>query len=466
MLWWTYRQLKSEDRAKRLLAVEKIAGDSHPKAGEMYLLLLREKDFEIRKAAAKRVTLVSDPRIFDRLAAALRDSQPEVREAVADAMLHLGDRRAIKALQPLLKDPAARVRHQVVKSLDALKWFPDDPETQAFRSVAMGAFDSAVLMGDIALEPLLLAFNDSSFSRRPAVVEALGKLKVPQVTGHLIAALNDSDDHVRVAAVETIRSRPEPEFTEPLLKALSDSNVHIRSAAALTLGIRANPAVVPGLLPLLNDPHAGVRAAALDALSRLGDRSILEAISRLIHDPDSDVRRGAVLAIGKLGDASAIEYLVAQLVDEQVSIRQSAQGVLRKLDEYWESTEGARRALPVLEAALNSSNYWVRQAANETVVRIRNPKAQRRGSIFEDPERKRQAILNSCYGVLKDTSADVRQAAVEALGRVGDSTTVEQLLLASKDADASVRHAAALSVKKLLLGDLGDASGFAAGTSP
>jgi HEAT repeat protein len=164
----------------------------------------------------------------------------------------------------------------------------------------------------------------------------------------------------------------------------------------------------------------------------------------LLKDPDHDVREAVIEALGQIQHRSAIEHLVVALADAQSSVRAAAAGVLRKIDPDWEHSKAARRAIPALKSALSSKEYWVRQAATDTLSKLSDlPKAEPTLSGFTDPVYyKRAAALQALVQALGDWDRDLRQAAAEALGRVADQRALDPLKAVLEDADEWVRQSA------------------------
>jgi len=131
-------------------------------------------------------------------------------------------------------------------------------------------------------------------------------------------------------------------------------------------------------------------------------------------------------------------------------VRNLAAGALRKIDREWEQSEAARQAIPALRAAATSREYWVRQAAADTLSKLNEmPKSEPSLSGFTDPVYyKRAAALQALVQALGDWDRDLRQAAAEALGRIADQRAVEPLKAALADADDWVRGSAEQALRR------------------
>src|SRR6185436_5436779 len=104
-----------------------------------------------------------------------------------------------------------------------------------------------------------------------------------------------------------------------------------------------------------------------------------------------------------------------------------------------------------LKAALKDKEYWVRQSAAEVLAQIgaRHHYASSQTMVTHPAHHKRLATVEILLETLDDHDPDLRLAAAEALGRVGDHRAREALTTALQDLEASVRKAAASALGAL-----------------
>lgn len=452
--WWTQQQLKSGRPETRRLAIQKLAASSGVAAIPDLVEVASDADREVRLAAIQALGQISDRQAIPALAAALRDSDSEVREAVVSALQQIGEAQAIGPLTVAMRDSHGGVRWRAAKALAALGWQPGNDSERVNRSLALGEFSAAAKMGASAVEPMIQLLKDRQFTNRRATVETLAQTGDVRVAPALIAALKDPDPHIRVAAAEAFTHLRDPHAVEPLAASLRDNDHLVRAAAATTLGKMDAPEATPHLIQALADRNWSVRKAAVEALGRLKDARGVEPLTGLLKDPDHDVREAAVGALGQLGDPGAIEGLVISLADAQSTVRKAAAAALRKIDEKWERSTGAQRAIPSLQAATQDKEYWVRHAANYVLQAIQNaptaeaqPQAQ--PSASDTTHFKRLGAVEALLGALRDYDRDFRLAAAEALGRIGDPRSIPALAGAQADEDVWVRAAVGKSLKLL-----------------
>jgi HEAT repeat protein len=390
-------------------------------------------------------------RALPSLIQAMRDPNGEVREAVVGALMQVGDAICIEVLVGGLKDLHSGVRRRAAKVLDFFGWRPANDIQTVMRFMAHGEYVKAAGVGVLAIEPLLNVLKDVHCPNRRDAVEALSHIGDERVLKPLINALKDEDALVRVAAIEGLGAIRDARSTDPLTLALKDQDPVVRAAAANALGKLREIGTFERLIAALKDGNWSVRKAAVDSLGRLKEPRGVGPLTELLKDPDHDVRGAVVDALGQIRHKSAVEHLVVALADSQASVRHVAAGVLCKLEPEWERTEAGRRAIPALKQAFTSKEYWVRQAAADTLSKLREmPRSEPSLNAFTDPVYyKRTAALHALVQALGDWDRDLRLAAAEALGRLADPRAIESLDRALGDADGWVRQSADNALRHL-----------------
>ncbi|HKS38425.1 MAG TPA: HEAT repeat domain-containing protein [Verrucomicrobiae bacterium] len=452
MQWLTLRQLKSKNARIRKSAVEKLGESGDIAAIEpLTSCLLRDDEASVRCAAAHALGEFKDDRALTPLVMALSDDAPVVREVVISSLKKLGDLRAINSLVAALRDPNEQVRYRAAQALQILGWQPQSDDTGTTFFVALGQLEQAARMGSAAVEPLLVLLKDGAYQKRVAAVELLSQINDSRVVKPLVEALKDADSLVRTAAANALSRAGDARAVDPLLSVLNDADHNARAAAASALSKLGDDRVIGPLVKTLKDHHWEVRAAALEALGQLRDRSSVEAVIALLRDPDKEVRQNAAEALGNLGDDRAVEALVLTLKDEQSAVRQAAARALRRVEPYWERSEAARRALPEIRAALRDKDYAVQVAAAEILKALGEaPMIERQlATVMDGTRHKRHTAADVLLSLLEDYDPDLRQAAAESLGRIGDPRAVEPLVRTLDDASPWVRKSAAKSLESL-----------------
>jgi len=455
MQWLTAQKLNSKSSESRREAVETLAEHGDPVQVFRWIVSsLSDRDVSVRLAAVKSLAPMRDDQALSALVSALKDPESAVREAAVGAIKAFSDSRTVPYLRPLLKDPDSAVRAATARTLLGIGWTPADEREEARVLVAQGDFKQAAEHGEAAYDAFMDVLRDHGHASRRDALEALAMLGDPRVSGVLRDCLTDPDTQVRVAAAEELAKHPRPETTEALVMALGDSEPLLRAAAAASLGRMEDKAALPHVIEVLQDEHWSVRRAAVDTLGQLADAQAVPPLAEMLKDADTDVREAAVIALGQIGDQRAVEWLVTSLADSASSVRHAAAAVLNSLDPEWHHSEGAQRAVAALEPLLQAREYWVRHAASSVLARV-GGKAKGHDTLFlskPQSSSRRLMVLHTLIRALGDFDRDVRLAAVEALGRLQDSSCGSHLQSLLNDPDEWVQVAAGRALQQVMQG--------------
>ena len=105
------------DEYLNTLAGETIRDINDPRAVELLMRALQNKDRRVRCNAIITLGYIGDPRAVDLLVASLQDKEESVREESAIALGKIGDARAEEPLLAALKDKAVYVRRRAAIAL-------------------------------------------------------------------------------------------------------------------------------------------------------------------------------------------------------------------------------------------------------------------------------------------------------------------------------------------------------------
>jgi len=351
------------------------------------VVALKDKDKDMRSSAAKVLGQIGDARAVEPLIAGLKDKDSVVRNASARALGQIGDARAVVPLIAALKDTDSYMRNASARALGQI--------------------------GDArAVEPLFPLLKDKDSKLSNTAAKALGQIGAPAVE-MLIYMLKDKDWKIRIVAAEVLGQIGDPRAVEPLVSGLRDKADKAREAATYALGKISDPRAVEPLIAALKDTNSDVRNAAAWSLNQVGwkpDRSETGARYWMIKG-----NWGKCIAIG----APAVEPLIAALTDQDTRVHGAAVEALDQLGWKPNHSEAGAR-------------YWIIKGDCKKCIAIGDP-----------------AVM-PLIAVLKDKDSDIRIAAAETLGQIGDARAVEPLITALKD--TGVRYASAYA-----LGKIGDA---------
>ncbi|HEX7520143.1 MAG TPA: HEAT repeat domain-containing protein, partial [Candidatus Deferrimicrobium sp.] len=362
---------------------------------------------------------------------------------------------------------------------------------KALRDSHPGVQDAAMhslisIGGEVAAWMVLPLLREDPFLRNAAMVilKEIGTDAVP----HLPPLLKDKDDDVRKFAIELIAGAGGRHLEKALCERLSDDqNPNVRAAAAKALGTLDCRDALPNLVAALKDIE-WVRFSALEALSGMREDAAVEPILALLSDPSPTTRHTAIEALGEIGSFRAGDALLAHLGntdrDERAAVLKSLLRIGVPLpgagfpedllniflgDDEWKDRIVALRGLvgiadeDALRAIFDAAGSFdatepdeeeILRAIKDLLLRCEDRDALRR--LLDDPslrfrgktilaeivgELQIREAVPSLAARLRDDVRDVRIAAAQALGRIGDGGAREALVAAIQDPEGHVRKA-------------------------
>lgn len=423
---------------------------------------LDSRDVDVRKLVVDVLGAIGDPGCTDAMVARLRDDDPNVRGAAADALGVIGNDAATRALRsaaaddgedPLVRLSAlralARLEHPM--SVDELGAILEDSVLRpaAFTLLGLCGDDGAVeclLKGvaldsrasrEAAMEALLRVIARSDGSRVDAIAERIAA--AARACDELVTAsldrLAEADLSTRLTLIQFVGLTGDPRSAIPILEAGRDEAIaEVAHATLESMGDAAVRAFEAGWsrIPLV------LRADACALLGRCGGDDARQLLLSALDDVDSALRAAAARALGEMHCIEALPRLVRRLeqaaheddpeMEEELAALVDALVALAPPGGAGDS-EQAREVVGTLAARLDGAAEEARLAIATVLGRI--------GRV-EDEELVAQ--------LLKDPSARVRRAAVEALARLEPGAASEPLRLALADESPHVRVAAAVAL--------------------
>jgi HEAT repeat protein len=178
------------------------------------------------------------------------------------------------------------------------------------------------------------------------------------------------------------------------------------------------------LIANLKSPNAKTRQEAANALGKSRRREAVTPLAALVRDPDGRVRMEVVRALRELRDPSAVPALVTSITDGEARVRAEAIQALVEIYTERERAGAVERFLDLFEDDFDGTPLPVYLKIEPTVI---------------------QALA----GALRDEDADIRRAAAEAIGVLGGTQAVDQLVTALQDPDHGVRGEAAVALARV-----------------
>jgi HEAT repeat protein len=454
MLWPILLQLKSRDPEARLKAVQRLADAESERAFEA-LAKAAEEDTEprVKAAAVTALGVFADEKATEILLRKLQDPTPEIRLAAVEGLRARMEEEVLNALAVVLRDTDSAVRGRASQVLDRQHWRAKSADDELWHAVARSGFVEAVTKhGAKAIGPLAMVLSTGDVPLQVSVIRALGEIDDEGVVEVLLPCLKSKERGVCVAAVEILREFDGPKINEPLMSLLTHTDNKVRVAAIEAAAWRNLQPAAPTVIGLLKDRGWDVRTAASVALGKIGGSPAVEALVATTRDTDSGVRQAAIAALGKIGDPAAIPPLVALMVDTDSNVRISAGAALQVINPNWHQTEAAHRMIPVLREACDSGAPSICFVASNLLQQLGESSPQVVSTtprVMASVGHKQRVMFSTFLELLGDAERDLRLAAVQVLGRLGDSRAIEPLNQALADPDEAVRRAAVKSLELL-----------------
>ncbi|MGB9592069.1 MAG: HEAT repeat domain-containing protein, partial [Candidatus Kryptoniota bacterium] len=249
----------------------------------------------------------------------------------------------------------------------------------------------------------------------------------------LIEKLSDSNSRVRRSAIRALSNIGDTQAVEPLIAvALCGKSRKERELAQNMLAGFGEVAVEKIAVALHNATTSGVRQRAVAALITVLESidnacavdALISALIPLLRNHENTLRANATLALGKIKDVRAIEPLVAMLCDRSPNVRQCA---VRALGEI--GAPAVSHLLQFLSA--HTSNRDICEHVIDALVEIGSPSVEPLKIALYDPDK------------------NIRRYAAIALGRIGDPSVAETLVVLLNGTDKSKQRLAAQALREI-----------------
>ncbi|MGD1940908.1 MAG: HEAT repeat domain-containing protein [Leptolyngbyaceae cyanobacterium] len=250
-----------------------------------------------------------------------------------------------------------------------------------------------------------------------------------QTLKQLVEGLGDPRGLMRLRFAETLGDIGEP-ATPFLVEALqTHKDVVVRRAAAKTLTIIADPVAVPPLLEaFLNDEDTVVKGSSAGALARTGEAAA-PCLLDILASPDhaQDIKGHAAWALAFMGSEAEV-YLYKALNSDSLDVRCAVIGALGHVAQE----KSDEKSCSLLVSALTDPEPLIRTEAAAALGQVNYP-----------------ASVPHLILALQDTELDVRKAAINSLGKIGDFQAMDALKAALDDDLNVIRTLAKLAINQI-----------------
>jgi HEAT repeat protein len=222
---------------------------------------------------------------------------------------------------------------------------------------------------------------------------------------------------------------------------LRSAEIEDRRSALLRLCSFKNPAASRAAASALTDAAPMVRAMAASCILSMPSQESVTALAPLLTDKDEFVRQHAAYALGETHNPAAVPPLVNSLTDKKDSVRAAAAVSLGRL--------GDATAVTALSSVI--SGQAVQGAAKKAKGKVEKNVFVLRAAAHSLGQIGNRAALPALIGVARNVNAetDVRREAVEAIGAVGDASTIPVLQEFVSAQDPYLADAAHKAIRKI-----------------
>jgi HEAT repeat protein len=386
----------------------------------------------------------AQPTKFEDVVRNLRNPDAKIRVSAVRLLREAGYAEAIVPMAPLVGDPINEIQLEAIDS--ELAFFLVEP-IPAKRRVA--------LVLEVRSEgPAAAAFEAGPMATWPKAAPA-------ELIDSLLAAVDDEHKKVRLEAIYTLgvvagaSGAPLPDAAAArLAKALDHYDPSIRAAAARVAGRLKVKTAVDGLLKAINDSSAAVRVAAIRALGDIGEeRTVQTLIDQLMYYDKGEGAVAAIEALATVAHPSSLAVFSARLHDRDPRQRRAAVEGLARV--------GDKEAVSKLVFDVNQDDATMVRAAM-TYALHRHGFANYLTRMldflyYEDTARQVQGYLaelgpSIIPGVsprVQDPDPGVRARLAEALGAIGDQSSIGILTPLKQDSNRDVAASATHAIERI-----------------
>jgi len=306
--------------------------------------------------------------------------------------------------------------------------------------------------------------KDLPYLLKKSCIYALGRLRAIKAVPKLVNFVRDSNPHLRTRAVEALGNIGMVETVDMLIEALGDENIYTRRMAALALGKMGDRKAIEPLMKLLKAKDTRLRMNAVISLGELKDEGSIPLIMELMASSDTDIKKRAIWALGQMHSAAAIDKLIVMLGTEKKEMRYGIALALYEIIENAALSDVEKYTDSIVEYSYDNepsirkvfmSILGVLPDSPQAIKRLKECLKDRSGYVrwhatLALGRKKDKSIPPFLAGQLRDKSSQVRIAAAQRLGEIGNPDALEPLRKLLKDENMEVTQQAADAIIRIL----------------
>ena len=394
-------------------------------------------------AALFALAEIADPAAVQALAEAQGKSDGALKESAAVARLKAADllatRGSAAAAVPIYKSLCGATAPSIVRA---------------------GALHGLATAGGAQSIPVLVeSLRDQDSRVRAVAVRGLSHRSAAQ----LIAEIPRLGEAEQVLALGALAAKGDASSLPAFTAALRGSNKALRVAAIEGLASVGNASVVPALAGIAAGQDEAEQTAARASLSRLRGNDVDRAVVNGMASPEPKVKLELIRAAGERGTPEAAPVLLKMARDPDNEVRRESLRALRETVSAKDTSELLALVVQPVQAADRSD------AGRALSALLRRSDPARIGDVVSaysqagDPEARASLMqvmgqsgnpqaLAILRGALKDQDANLKRAAILALGDWPDAVPLPDLFETARTADSSAHQVLALRGALRLIG--------------
>ena len=265
------------------------------------------------------------------------------------------------------------------------------------------------------------ALGDDNWQVRQTAVETLIGHGGPDAIALLVRKVREEHNDLSVLnSALTAIAKIDGDIITPLSELLKVPDVDLRGYAVLALGEQPDRRAIPALIQALNDEDTNVKYNAVEALGKLKAVEAVEALADVAESRDFFLAFPALDALKQIGDSSVTPRIVTLLEDEL--LRDPAIELLGQIGD-----EAAVQPLAALLMHTNAPTNIIAQAI--TAIYRRYEELYNDGKrIAEIANNTINAPMQNLLSILSNAQGNELEALAQMLGWLLDNTRVEYAL--------------------------------------
>jgi len=411
---------------------------------------------------------------------ALQSADEEIRRSALYSLRDIPGSDAQDIIFTAMGDESWRVRKEAVEcyiysrprlsSVEQLLNLLRNKDNAGLRN---SAAEAVIRLGSASASLLMKMVRDQDSDVRKFIIDVMGAIGDPVFVQALLHTLNDPEVNVASAAAEQLGVLGDTEAAEPLMQAiLARDEVLFRFSALGALGLLAKPAPVPEALVKLAEQDI-FRKAVFECLGTISDESSFRLLLNGFSCRQKNSRAAAVKALYKIHERSSsvsqariceeLRLLTGNdIISGLLELFDRRDGVLTEALLWISSETRDARFIPLLieafaddrtaNASLSILKNFGREALQEIIPRYSTlDESGRCGLCLLIAECAYAGFDDVIQKALRDPSAQVRKAAAMAVGKLGLTTLISDLISLIDDSEAHVYAAAVASLQSLIM---------------